>query len=121
MRSYATSLTLFFFFLKIHQAAKDQWLQDFQKEQSELQAALNKAEESLAEMQNKLEALQRAKDEEIKHLESELSLAWADRDAAAREWTSLSSQLFFILFIFILVGVHCCEHDVDVVFFLLVI
>ncbi|XP_060774688.1 pericentrin isoform X2 [Neoarius graeffei] len=66
------------------EAAKGQWLQDFQKEQLELQAALNKAEESLAEMQNKLEALQRAKDEEIKHLESELSLAWADRDAAAR-------------------------------------
>lgn len=102
----------FFFFFLIHQAAKGQWLQGFQKEQSELQAALNKAEESLAETQNKLEALQRAKDEEIKHLESELSLAWADRDAAAREWTSLSSQLF----IFILVGVHCCEHDVEAFF-----
>ncbi|KAK3575590.1 hypothetical protein QTP86_030993 [Hemibagrus guttatus] len=64
--------------------AKAQWLQDSKKEQSELQAALNKAEERLAEMMRKLEELQRAKEDEIKHLESELNQAWADRDSAAR-------------------------------------
>ncbi|XP_058258622.1 pericentrin isoform X2 [Hemibagrus wyckioides] len=64
--------------------AKAQWLQDSKKEQSELQAALNKAEERLAEMMRKLEELQRAKQDEIKHLESELNQAWADRDSAAR-------------------------------------
>ncbi|KAF4080235.1 hypothetical protein AMELA_G00168080 [Ameiurus melas] len=62
--------------------AKAQWLQDSIKKQSELQAALNKAEESLAETQHKLEELQQSKEDEIKHLESELSQAWADRDSA---------------------------------------
>ncbi|TTH38804.1 Pericentrin [Bagarius yarrelli] len=64
--------------------AKIRWIQDFKKEQAELQEALNKAEDRLAETKRKLEELQRSKEEEIKHLESELSQAWADRDSAAR-------------------------------------
>ncbi|XP_053540107.1 pericentrin isoform X5 [Ictalurus punctatus] len=64
--------------------AKAQLLQDSKKKQSELQAALDKAEESLAETQHKLEELQQSKEDEIKHLESELSQAWSDRDSAAR-------------------------------------
>ncbi|KAI4902380.1 hypothetical protein NFI96_018847, partial [Prochilodus magdalenae] len=77
---------------------KAQWLKEAESERLELQkhfqetqhrltetqAALNKAEASLAEMQGRLDELQRAKEQEIKHLESELSQAWADRDSAAR-------------------------------------
>lgn len=36
-------------------------------------------------MMRKLEELQRAKEDEIEHLETELNQAWADRDSAARE------------------------------------
>ncbi|XP_046730738.1 pericentrin isoform X2 [Silurus meridionalis] len=64
--------------------AKAQWMQDFNKKQSELQEALNNAEERLAKTQHKLSELQRSKEDEIKHLESELSQAWSDRDSAAR-------------------------------------
>ncbi|XP_053353815.1 pericentrin isoform X3 [Clarias gariepinus] len=64
--------------------AKAQWLQGNKKEETELQAALKRAEESLAETQRKLEQLERSKADEIGHLESELSQAWADRDSAAR-------------------------------------
>ncbi|KAI5613710.1 pericentrin [Silurus asotus] len=64
--------------------AKAQWMQDFNKKQSELQEALNSAEERLAKTQHKLSELQRSKEDEIKHLESELSQAWSDRDSAAR-------------------------------------
>lgn len=76
----------------IHQDAKAQLLQDSKKKQSELQAALDKAEESLAETQHKLEELQQSKEDEIKHLESELSQAWSDRDSAAREWFLVSGK-----------------------------
>lgn len=76
----------------IHQDAKAQLLQDSKKKQSELQAALDKAEESLAETQHKLEELQQSKEDEIKHLESELSQAWSDRDSAAREWFLASGK-----------------------------
>ncbi|KAF5895396.1 pericentrin-like isoform X1 [Clarias magur] len=64
--------------------AKVQWLQGTTKEETEHQAALNKAEESLAETRRKLEQLERSKADEIGHIESELSQAWADRDSAAR-------------------------------------
>lgn len=72
------------------QDAKAQWSQDSKLEQSALQAALNEAEERLTEMMHKLEELQQSKENEIKHLEAELSQAWSDRDSAAREWSSLS-------------------------------
>lgn len=74
------------------QDAKAQWLQDSKNEHSELQAALNKAEERLSEMMHKLEELQRSKEDEIKHLEWDLNQAWSDRDSAAREWSSESSK-----------------------------
>ncbi|XP_049335113.1 pericentrin isoform X2 [Astyanax mexicanus] len=77
---------------------KIQWLQEFESERSELQkhlqetqqkltetqAALVKAEANFTEAQDRLEELQRSKEQEIEHLESDLSQAWADRDSAAR-------------------------------------
>lgn len=74
------------------QEAKAQWKQDSKKEQLELQVTLKKAKESLTEKHRKLEELQQSTEDQIKHLEAELSQAWTDRDAAARELSSSFRQ-----------------------------
>ncbi|XP_062853797.1 pericentrin [Trichomycterus rosablanca] len=58
----------------------------------ELKAALNKAEKHLAETQHRLDELQCSKETDIKHLEEELSQAWADRDSAARAVEELAAK-----------------------------
>lgn len=79
---------------------------------------MSKAEESLTEMRRRLEELQRSNEDQIKHLEAELSQAWSDRDAAAREWSlgvrRTAESLFRVALRSLQVGVPACELDAEV-------
>ncbi|KAG9340840.1 hypothetical protein JZ751_020032 [Albula glossodonta] len=74
------------------QDLKLDWQKEAVKAQSELQATLMETLQALSTTKTQLEELQASRDQEVKHLEEELSQAWTDRDAAAKAVEELVSS-----------------------------
>lgn len=72
----------------------------------------------MTETRCRLEELQRSNEDQIKHLEAELSQAWSDRDAAAREWSlgvrRTAESLFRVASRSLQMGVLAYELDAEV-------